>query len=249
MLSILKVLENPEYEYLIVPYDWTPPIQPLPPSVGPFDPAQKCKISLRSSHGRYLQMSRIRYVDGGTEGFSKANELHCKPSTKLTCSPLGDGKVVVNSSIASEPKWLSVYCQDIEHPGDTSAGHNPEDVLKVDAKFERNSEERTESTTDRAVFEVIHGPDNTIGLKSKYNTFISADGNHNLSWNKSEFGVNERWNVVVHRYLKDGKPSPKIVQTKTVELVVNTENASSGVQVCDYFIYLNIITFRTFSRG
>ena len=218
------------YGFIVVPHDWTPE---LPPSVGPFNSTQKCTISLRSHHKRFLSVD--------DDGDISADALYNRESEEFVCFPLDNGKVVLQNK---DGNWLTVNCVDKEWLSNmvgTAVGSIAGSVGGPDAASTAVSAinsavdavppivtascNLTECTED-AIFEVIVNPDGSVGFKNKYNLFMSADEEHDLSWNQSGFGVNESWTVVVQditRNMKDYE-RPQIVKVpedNTIDVVVD----------------------------
>lgn len=212
-------MDKPYYEYVIVPKD------SLPEGVGPFDPAQKCWISLRSNDGEYMYVHGTEPIVQTVQwyGTLKVGAPLCSPDTKFLCYPVGEGKVVLHSNIGK--KW----------------------VQGVNRLTRGYSECRSD-----AVFEVVKDEDyaeNTIALKSMHiNQYLSADKSKNGSIQhlKSEVGFNEQWTVVVHEYVHDDE-RPVIIEEQTAELVVDVAGTvAPGAQVCDNLVNITFCAFCTF---
>lgn len=200
-----------------------------PPSVIPFDPNQTCKISLMSIHGRFLYINEDTEQEANwSRSVLRADDS--RGGTKFLCYPVnyrGAQSVVLQSPL--KQKWVTVEDSD-------SSNSNFECIIHKD--------NGTDHCIDRAVFEVVESPDGSIGLKSKYNLFMSADETHRLGW-KPEFGFNEQWTVVVHEYVHGVHYSARPVIINEVDSLKHNnlayvsgsaEDISPGdqiIQVCD----------------
>ena len=187
-MMLISMYMDMDYGFIVVPHDWIPE---LPPSVRPFNPTQKCKISPRSHHKRFLAVD--------ANGELSANALHNRKTEEFVCFPLDDGKVILQNK---DGNWLTVNCVDKEWLSNmvgTAVGSIAGSVGGPDAASTAVSAINsavdavppivtasctlTECTED-AIFEVIVNPDGSVGFKNKYNLFMSADEEHELSWNQ-----------------------------------------------------------------
>ena len=155
------------YTVDIVDEDWTPP---LPLSKGPYDPAKKCKISLRSARGRWV--------------VSEGGDVHChqlrlpRPRGILTSHPKGDGKVALELhggrwlSAGTVWKWL---------------WHCRKDIVSVADCAECDD-----------IYSVETVSDGVIALKTADNQYLSAPNDYTLRWSRDEITCSEQFTVIVH---------------------------------------------------
>lgn len=141
-------------------------------SKGPYDPAQKCKISLRSTRGRWL------VSEGGDVPTVHCHQLRLpRPRGILTSHPKGDGKVALELhggrwlSAGTVWKWLW-HCR----KGSVSAA----------------------DCAESEVFSVETVSAGVIALKTADKQYLSAPNDYTLRWSGDEITCSEQFTVIVH---------------------------------------------------